>query len=303
MAFSPRLLAGKVGLVTGAGSPHGIGRSLVLSIATAGARAVYATDLTLANIPSLEQAVKESGSACKIHGAVLDVTSEEQTIDILEAIIADYGRLDFFFANAGVGTYRSLQDTDAAFYDRVNSIMQRSFFLALRYGGQAMSATSEEKKQPGGSIVVTSSMAGVTGGVSDLSYSTAKAAVGVMVKSGAMHLSSTHVRVNSIAPGLIRTSIAATSKFAVEGQSFGEELSKDKALNMFDAMLGDHGDTASKYYYNRIAGPEEIANIGVFLASDLSASINGQNIVADSGKTVAAFGENIIGPVPPMTPF
>lgn len=106
MAFSSGLLAGKVGIVTGAGSPHGIGRSLVLSLAAAGARAVFATDLTLANIPSLQKAVKDSGSQCEILGEILDVTSEEQTISVLKKIIADYGRLDFYFANAGVGMYK-----------------------------------------------------------------------------------------------------------------------------------------------------------------------------------------------------
>lgn len=106
MAFASTLLAGRVGIVTGAGSPHGIGRSLVLSLAAAGARAVYATDLTLANIPSLQTEVAESGSACQVHGELLDVTSEKQTIRVVKKAIAQYGRLDFFFANAGIGRYR-----------------------------------------------------------------------------------------------------------------------------------------------------------------------------------------------------
>ncbi|KAH7148224.1 hypothetical protein EDB81DRAFT_650100 [Dactylonectria macrodidyma] len=283
MSFSQKLLQGKVGLVTGAGSPHGIGRSLVLTLAAAGAKAVYATDLTLSNIASLQQEVKDSGSRCIVHGEVLDVTSEEQTISVLKKAVSTYGRFDFYFANAGVGNYRSLQDTDAAYYDRAISVMQRSFFLAIRYGGQAMSSTSAEKPHIGGSIVVTSSMAGVIGGVSDISYSTAKAAACNMVKAGAVQLSATHVRVNAIAPGFIKTSIAATSQ-------------------VFDAVMGSQV-TDSPYYYNRVPGPEEIANIGVFLVSDLSASINGQNIVADSGKTVAALGETVIGPIPAMKPF
>jgi NAD(P)-dependent dehydrogenase (short-subunit alcohol dehydrogenase family) len=107
--FSPKLLAGKVGIVTGAGSPHGIGRSLVLSLALAGAAAVYATDLTVANIPSLQEEAKNAGSTCRIHGAILDVTSEEQTITVLKDIIATYGRLDFYFANAGFGSYKSVE--------------------------------------------------------------------------------------------------------------------------------------------------------------------------------------------------
>ncbi|KAH6884503.1 hypothetical protein B0T10DRAFT_409682 [Thelonectria olida] len=279
--FSPKLLTGKVGIVTGAGSPHGIGRSLVLSLALAGAYAVYATDLTVANIPSLQEEAKNAGSTCEVHGAILDVTSEEQTVTVLKDIIAKYGRLDFYFANAGFGSYKSLQDTDSKYYDFAISVMQRSFFLALKYGGQAMSSTTNEKKHPGGSIVVTSSMAGVAGAVSDLAYSTAKAAVAHMIKSASVQLSATHVRVNSIAPGFVNTSIAATS---------------------FDTMLGRFV-VGEKYYYNRIPEPIEIANIGVFLASDLSASVNAQNIVADSGKTTAAFGESIIVSIDPMKPL
>lgn len=106
MSFSPNLLAGKVGLVTGAGSPYGIGRSLVLALAQAGAKAVYATDLTLANVPSLQKEVEETGSACQIHGKILDVVSEEQTVAVLKEILAEQGQLDFFFANAGFGTYK-----------------------------------------------------------------------------------------------------------------------------------------------------------------------------------------------------
>lgn len=188
MSFSTKLLNGKVGIVTGAGSPHGIGRSLVIALAMAGAKAVYATDLNLNNITTLIKEIEHSGSKCQIHGGILDVTSEEQTIHILKKIISTYGRLDFFFANAGIGGYRSagtrlsdrlipisnsrrsLHDTDAAYYDKVTSVSQRSAFLAIRYGGQAMSVISTDKTCPGGSIIATSSMACVAGAVSDISY-------------------------------------------------------------------------------------------------------------------------------------
>ncbi|KFZ20538.1 hypothetical protein V501_00070 [Pseudogymnoascus sp. VKM F-4519 (FW-2642)] len=299
MSFSSNLLADQVGIVTGAGSPYGIGRSLVLSLAAAGARAVYATDVTVANIPSLQKEVSDAGSSCQVHGEILDVTSEEQTISIVKQAISQYGRLDFFFANAGIGGYRQ---TDAAYYDRIISVMQRSFFLAIRYGGQGMSVVSADKKKPKGSIVATSSMAGMSGGVSDISYSSAKAAVSNMVKSASVQLSATHVRVNCVAPGFVRTSIMATSEATVEGKSYDKGLSKDVALRQFDSTIGRNG-AGSPYYYDRIPEPEEIANICVFLASDLSAAINGQNIVADCGKTVAAFGESIIGPMPPLTPL
>lgn len=106
MSFSSKLLDGQVGIVTGAGSPCGIGRSLVISLAITGAKAVYATDLNLDNIATLRKEVEQSGSRCQVHGDILDVTSEEQTITIMKKIISAYGRLDFFFANAGIGGYR-----------------------------------------------------------------------------------------------------------------------------------------------------------------------------------------------------
>lgn len=123
-----------------------------------------------------------------------------------------------------------------------------------------------------------------------------------MVKSASVQLSATHVRVNSVAPGFIRTSIMATSESAAEGKSHDAEVDKEAALKQFDSTIGRFG-AGSPYYYDRIPEPEEIANIGVFLASDLSAAVNAQNIVADCGKTVAAFGESIIGPIKPLTPL
>ncbi|KAG8415825.1 hypothetical protein J3459_014032 [Metarhizium acridum] len=100
---SSTLVKGKVGLVAAAGSPYGIGRSLVMALASAGPKAVYATDLTLANIQPLGKEVQGSGSTCSIHGAVLDMTSEEQTVQMIKQALAEYGRFDFFFAYAGVG--------------------------------------------------------------------------------------------------------------------------------------------------------------------------------------------------------
>lgn len=122
-----------------------------------------------------------------------------------------------------------------------------------------------------------------------------------MIKSASVQLSASRVRVNSIAPGFIRTSIAATSSATVSGRAFDEKLDKRDATDTFDSVLGRFaGDT---YYYDRIAEPVEIANFGVFLASELSASINSQNIVADSGKTAAAFGHSIIAPIERLSPL
>jgi NAD(P)-dependent dehydrogenase (short-subunit alcohol dehydrogenase family) len=99
-------MKGKVGIVTGAGSPLGIGRSLVIALADAGARAVYACDLNMSNISSLQEEIKKRGHSCRVEGRLLDVSSEERTIEVLKAIVKAEKRFDFFFANAGVTNYR-----------------------------------------------------------------------------------------------------------------------------------------------------------------------------------------------------
>lgn len=99
-------LEGQVGIVTGAGTPFGIGRSLVLSLAAAGAKAVFACDLNISAVPSLQQAVKETGSSCVVEGRLLDVSSEEGTLKVLKEALKTYDRFDFFFANAGFANYR-----------------------------------------------------------------------------------------------------------------------------------------------------------------------------------------------------
>lgn len=123
-----------------------------------------------------------------------------------------------------------------------------------------------------------------------------------MVRYGSVQLSATNVRVNAMAPGFVRTSITATTRNVLAGNGGTSKLSKEEAMDAFKSDMGKYVE-GSKYYYQRVAEPEEIANIGVFLASHLSASINGQNIVADSGKTVAALGESVIAPISPMSPF
>ncbi|KAJ6442479.1 3-oxoacyl-reductase [Purpureocillium lavendulum] len=94
----------------------------------------------------------------------------------------------------------------------------------------------------------------------------------------------------------------------MEGKAQEQTVSKQEVLRLYDETLGKKAqrggaDSKSPYYYDRIADPAEIASLGVFLSSNLAAAVNGQSIVADSGKIAAAFGESLMGSVAMMTPM
>jgi 3-oxoacyl-[acyl-carrier protein] reductase len=103
---SQQKMLGQVGIVTGAGTPHGIGRELVKKLAEAGALAVYACDLNLGAVSSLQKEIRAAGYSTLVEGRLLDVSDEQRTQDIVKEITETHGRFDFFFANAGFAHYR-----------------------------------------------------------------------------------------------------------------------------------------------------------------------------------------------------
>lgn len=103
---SSRLLESKVGIITGAGTPYGIGRECVIRFAEAGASAIYACDLNISSIPSLQEECKKAGYSTIIEGRQLDVSNEEQTIAVVKEVTKKHSRFDFFIANAGFANYR-----------------------------------------------------------------------------------------------------------------------------------------------------------------------------------------------------
>lgn len=93
-------------IVTGAGSPIGIGRSLVIKLVQSGAAAVYACDLNMNSIPSLQEECRKIRSDTIVEGRLLDVSSEQQTLAVVKEITRKHGRFDFYMANAGFANYR-----------------------------------------------------------------------------------------------------------------------------------------------------------------------------------------------------
>ncbi len=131
-----------------------------------------------------------------------------------------------------------------------------------------------------------------------------KAAVNGLVMGASVHLSSSNIRVNGIAPGFTKTSILTSSAVAEKGTEYNLSQTVDELKDNHTWFFERAGLMAKpEYYYNRMQEASEMAHLAVFLASDLASSVNGQVVLADSGKTAAATGEAVTGPILPMTPL
>ncbi|KAI7905612.1 uncharacterized protein BX663DRAFT_287832 [Cokeromyces recurvatus] len=255
-------------IVTGANSLNGIGRAAVYALARKGARAIYATDIDTTHLDSLADAVyKDIGVVC--HARYMDASSDKDIQDVISNALDTYGRLDVFFANAGVaGAHPMATETEEEFMEMIR-INTWSVYAAIKYASKAMQRTSKEKPESGGSIIATASVAGVRSGAGPVSYSASKAAVINICQSTAWRLRGTNIRVNAVCPGLISTSMTEMP---------------------LDIIRDDDEHSAAIDRSNpleRIGLPLEVANMVAFLASHESSFINGQDIKVDGGLTAS----------------
>jgi NAD(P)-dependent dehydrogenase (short-subunit alcohol dehydrogenase family) len=179
-------LAGKVAIVTGAGS--GIGKATVELFRREGATVVGAD----------------------LHGAevVCDAGDESQVRDLIERVIAEHGGLHIFFANAGIsGGLDSVLETTVEEWTEVLRVNLIGPFLAIKHAAPRIG------ERGGGAIICTASVAGLRSGAGPAAYSASKAGVINLVKLAAQQLSGSGVRVNAICPGLIETGM---TRFAYE---------------------------------------------------------------------------------------
>ena len=229
-------LAGKVAIVTGAGS--GIGKATVELFRKEGATVVGAD----------------------LHGTDFecDAGDEEQVEALVAHTVRDHGRLDVFFANAGVsGGFASIFEQDASDWTEILRVNLIGPFLAIKYAAPVM-------KERGGSIIATASVAGLRSGAGGPAYSASKAGVINLVKVAATQLAGANIRVNAICPGLIETGMT--------------ELIFDRAR-----AKGQLGQIGHLNPMKRGGAPIEIANAALFLASDEASYVNGQAIAVDGG--------------------
>ena len=234
-------LANKIAIVTGAGS--GIGKATAELFRSEGATVVGA-DLKGADVEC-------------------DAGDEAAVKALVERAVADHGRLDIFFANAGVsGGFDGLFDQDAAAWAEILRINLIGPFLAIKYAAPAM------KDSGGGSIICTASVAGLRAGAGGPAYSASKAGVINLVKVAATQMVGAKIRVNAICPGLIETGM--TGPIFDRAREKGQE---DRIGHLNPLKRGGQ--------------PIEIANAALFLASDESSYVNGQAITVDGGLSAS----------------
>ncbi len=241
-------LKGKIAIITGAGS--GIGAAHARLFARDGAKVVV-TDIRPAVGEAVVDEIRARGQDA--HFLLHDVASEDSWAKVVEATIARYGALTTLVNNAGLNHMRGVEDETVEGWNHIVSIDQMGTWLGMRAAMPHLRASGN------GAIVNISSVLGIMGNVTCLSFHAAKGAVRMMSKAAALEYADHGVRVNSIYPGMIDTPQLAT-------------------------MLPDEREMIrTSIPMKRIGLPEEVANCSLFLCSDDASYVTGAEIIVDGG--------------------
>lgn len=246
-----KLLEGKTAVITGAS--RGIGKAIALKFASEGANVAF-SDLRLDELTeSLENELNAMGVKAK--GYASDASSFDNSEQFINDVIKEFGRIDILVNNAGITRDNLMLRMSEDDWDLVMKINLKSAFNLTKAVQKTM------LKQRSGSIINMSSVVGVNGNAGQANYSASKAGLIGFTKSIALELGSRNIRCNAIAPGFIITEMTA---------KLPEEV---------------RNAWAEKIPLKRGGTPEDVANICVFLGSELSSYVSGQVISVCGGMS------------------
>ncbi len=250
-------LDNKVAIITGGAG--GIGLQAGRLFAQEGAK-VLLVDL---HENALKEAVQTIGSDA-VRYCAADVTQPDQTQRYVQAAVEQFGGVDILLANAGIeGEVKPISDYAIDTFDQVMAVNVRGVWLGLKY------AAPEISKRGGGSIVITSSVAGVRGAAGVSAYIASKHAVIGLMRTAALEMAAKKIRVNTVNPAPVDTRMMRSLEKGFEPDDPG------RAKEMVSAMVP----------LQRYADPVEVARIMLFLASDESSYCSGGVYMVDGGMT------------------
>lgn len=262
---------GKIALVTGGAS--GIGAACAETLAREGAK-VMVTDIDEAGGRAVAGAIVAAGGTAVF--ARHDVTDEDNWRSVMVEFERHFGRLDALVSNAGIGIMTtSIAEMSLADWRRQTAINLDGVFLSVKYGLPLMRRTSKDT-EAGGSIVMTSSIAGLRGSATLAGYCATKGGVRLFAKAIAMECASRgdNIRVNTVHPGIIDTPIWGKIRPDLGAAAGGRNAPLDiEEYGRRGAPLG------------RVGKPQDIANGVLFLCSDASSYMTGTELVIDGGIT------------------
>ncbi|MEC7676071.1 MAG: glucose 1-dehydrogenase [Pseudomonadota bacterium] len=243
----------KTALITGA--TGGIGRSTSLLFAAEGAH-VAVTDIELEPAERLAGEIRATGGRASAH--LLDVTDDAQTQAVVDAVVAETGRIDIAFCNAGIREIVPAQELPLTEWRKVIDVNVTGVFTTAQAVAHKMIADGK-----GGAIVNTASTLGVMAANSRCAYATSKHAVVGMTKALAIDLAPFHIRVNAVGPGVIRTPLT-------------ERYFQDPEM---------HARVNNIHALGRVGVPDEIGKAVLYLASDEASFCTGTHLVIDGAWT------------------
>jgi len=236
-------------IVTGA--TRGIGKGIVEKFAENGANIAFTCVKMSDSSIELEKQLESLGVKAKVYES--DAADHDSALKLAEDVLNDFGRIDVLVNNAGITKDNLLMRMSEEDFNDVMKINMNSVF------NNTKAVLRQMLKQRNGSIINLSSVVGVKGNAGQSNYSSSKAGIIGFTKSVALELGSRNIRCNAIAPGFIETEMTSV-------------LDETMVQQWRDAIPLKRGGTT-----------EDVANLTLFLASDMSSYITGQTINVDGG--------------------